>query len=96
MNPGGAVSGFLESHQGAENAGRVLVVGDDGIVRPGEYAGGGGGTITEESDPTVPAWAKQPQKPTYTAAEVGAATEAYVDAEIEEVVGDINTLLSQI
>lgn len=28
-------------------------------------------TITE-SDPTVPAWAKQPTKPTYTAAEVGA------------------------
>lgn len=28
--------------------------------------------VTEESDPTVPAWAKQPQKPIYTAAEVGA------------------------
>ena len=28
--------------------------------------------LTEESDPTVPAWAKQPQKPTYTADEVGA------------------------
>jgi hypothetical protein len=72
LNPGGAVSGFLESHQGTENAGRALVVGDDGIVRPGEYAGGGGGTITQESDPTVPAWAKQPQKPTYTAQEIGA------------------------
>ena len=33
--------------------------------------GGGGGTITE-TDPTVPAWAKQSTKPTYTAAEVGA------------------------
>lgn len=33
--------------------------------------GGGGGTA-EESDPTVPAWAKQPTKPTYTASEVGA------------------------
>jgi hypothetical protein len=31
-----------------------------------------GGGITEESDPTVPAWAKQPNKPTYTAEEVGA------------------------
>ena len=28
--------------------------------------------ISEESDPTVPEWAKQPEKPTYTAAEVGA------------------------
>lgn len=26
----------------------------------------------KETDPTVPAWAKQPEKPTYTAAEVGA------------------------
>ena len=31
----------------------------------------GGGSLTE-TDPTVPAWAKQPTKPTYTAAEVGA------------------------
>ncbi len=34
--------------------------------------GGGGGGIAEETDPTVPAWAKQPNKPTYTASEVGA------------------------
>ena len=32
------------------------------------------GGITEETDPTVPDWAKQPQKPPYTAKEVGAAT----------------------
>ena len=31
-----------------------------------------GNYLTEESDPTVPAWAKQPQKPSYTAEEVGA------------------------
>jgi lysophospholipase L1-like esterase len=30
------------------------------------------GEITQESDPTVPSWAKQPNKPTYTASEVGA------------------------
>ena len=30
------------------------------------------GYITTESDPTVPAWAKQPSKPSYTAQEVGA------------------------
>lgn len=34
--------------------------------------GGGGGGITVETDPTVPAWAKQSTKPTYTASEVGA------------------------
>lgn len=33
-------------------------------------------TVTE-SDPTVPAWAKQPTKPTYTAAEVGALPDTY-------------------
>ncbi len=30
------------------------------------------GGITQETDPTVPAWAKQPEKPAYTAEEVGA------------------------
>lgn len=40
------------------------------------------GGITEETDPTVPAWAKQPNKPTYTAAEVGAATPEYVQQAI--------------
>lgn len=36
--------------------------------------GGGGGGIAEEKDPTVPEWAKQPTKPTYTAEEVGAVS----------------------
>ena len=31
----------------------------------------------QEQDPTVPAWAKQPEKPTYTAAEVGALPDTY-------------------
>ena len=31
------------------------------------------GFITKETDPTVPAWAKAENKPTYTASEVGAA-----------------------
>ena len=34
--------------------------------------GGSGGGISEETDPTVSDWAKQPTKPTYTASEVGA------------------------
>lgn len=32
----------------------------------------GEGYISAETDPTVPAWAKQPSKPSYTASEVGA------------------------
>lgn len=39
-----------------------------------EEGGAGGGGIATETDPTVPAWAKQPEKPTYTAKEVGAAS----------------------
>lgn len=38
-----------------------------------------------ETDPTVPAWAKAATKPTYTAAEVGAATEDFVITEINKV-----------
>lgn len=41
-----------------------------------------GGGIGEETDPTVPAWAKQPNKPSYTAAEVGALS---VDTKIPTV-----------
>lgn len=37
---------------------------------------GGSGSIIEETDPTVPQWAKQPNKPKYTASEVGALPES--------------------
>jgi hypothetical protein len=40
------VNSKLDANQGVENAGRAMVVGDDGILRPGDYAGGGGGAIT--------------------------------------------------
>lgn len=36
------------------------------------------GSITQETDPTVPAWAKSPTKPTYTAQEVGALSASTV------------------
>lgn len=35
----------------------------------------GATAVQTETDPTVPSWAKQPNKPTYTAAEVGAASQ---------------------
>lgn len=37
-----------------------------------------------ETDPTVPAWAKKKNKPTYTAAEVGALSEGTLDAAIND------------
>ncbi len=39
------------------------------------------GYLTEEADPTVPAWAKQPTKPAYTAAEVGALPDSYTETD---------------
>ena len=44
----------------------------DDLQENGIPGGGGGGGITKEKDPTVPAWAKQPNPPTYTAQDVGA------------------------
>lgn len=50
---------------------------DDAITSGGTGGGTGGGIVTE-TDPTVPSWAKQPSKPTYTAAEVGALPDTTV------------------
>ena len=44
------------------------------------------GYLTEESDPTVPSWAKQAQKPVYTASEVGALS---ADTKIPTKVSDL-------
>lgn len=44
------------------------------------------GVTVEEVDPTVPAWAKQPAKPSYTAAEVGALPD---DTEIPSKTSDL-------
>ena len=54
---------------------------------------GGSGGIANETDPTVPAWAKQPNKPTYTAQEVGALP---ADTVIPDAVTDehINSLIN--
>lgn len=38
------------------------------MVENGDISGGGG--VVEETDPTVPSWAKQPNKPTYTYSEI--------------------------
>ena len=47
---------------------------EEWIAAGGSGPGGAGG-IQEETDPTVPDWAKEPQKPPYTAKEVGALPE---------------------
>lgn len=44
----------------------------------------GGGGIGKETDPTVPTWAKNPTKPTYTAAEVGADASGTAVTKVSE------------
>ena len=54
-------------------------------IPKGETGGGeSGGGITEETDPTVPAWAKNPTKPSYTATEVGADASGTAVAKVSE------------
>lgn len=51
--------------------------------------GGGGAGPTKEIDPTVPAWAKEPKKPSYTAKEVGALPDTTViPTKVSELVND--------
>ena len=54
-------SGFLSEHQSLEGYATEEWVDEQGFLM--SYT---------ETDPTVPAWAKAPRKPTYTASEVGA------------------------
>ena len=52
-------------------------------IPKGETGGGeSGGGITEETDPTVPAWAKNPTKPNYTATEVGADASGTAESKV--------------
>lgn len=48
-------------------------------------------TSYTETDPTVPAWAKAQNKPTYTAAEVGAPTIAEMNTAIGTAIGNVNS-----
>lgn len=83
MNSG--LNGKIDKNQGSGNSGKYLSVGSDGNVTLVDAPSPGGG-ITEETDPTVPAWAKNPTKPTYTADEVGALPD---DTEIPTKTSDL-------
>lgn len=83
VSPTIAVSSFINGH-------RVTITDVNGEhsfdVMDGED--GDGGIITE-TDPTVPAWAKGENKPSYTASEVGAVTETRVLELITNALGDV-------
>ena len=56
---------------------------------------GGGGGITQETDPTVPAWAKKPNKPTYTYDEITEKPDYIENAGIIKTNGDANKFLNE-
>ena len=49
------------------------------VIEIEENSSENGGGVVEETDPTVPEWAKQPNKPSYTADEVGAYSKEEAD-----------------
>lgn len=51
------------------------------------------GYLSKESDPTVPSWAKQAQKPVYTASEVGAlSADTHIPTNVSELENDVGYL----
>ena len=66
----------------------VLKAAESGGATPEQIAGAVGKYLAEhpieETDPTVPEWAKQPEKPTYTALEVGADTIGTSESKVSE------------
>lgn len=75
--PNGTSVSITRITESTESGGMNIVEFSDGNSlnvrngKDGEDGEGGGGVIVE-TDPTVPEWAKQPNKPSYTASEVGA------------------------
>lgn len=59
-----------------------------GFITADQLPSGGDGIVVE-TDPTVPAWAKEPEKPTYTAEEVGALPVGTVIPTTEELVNAV-------
>lgn len=51
------------------------------------------GYLTTETDPTVPSWAKQPQKPSYTSQEVGALpADTFIPSKVSDLTNDAGYL----
>lgn len=67
QHPISAITGLEEALDNKQPLGKYATLED---VR--EYAQPKGEYLEKETDPTVPAWAKEPTKPSYTAEEIGA------------------------
>ena len=78
-------AGYLTEHQ--DISGKQDVITDLAAIRSG--ASLGATALQEETDPTVPAWAKAATKPTYTAAEVGALPgDTVIPSKVSELTND--------
>lgn len=78
-------AGYLTEHQ--DISGKQDVITDLAAIRSG--ASLGATALQEETDPTVPAWAKASTKPTYTAAEVGALPDdTVIPSKVSELTND--------
>lgn len=54
------------------------------------------GYLTTETDPTVPSWAKQSTKPSYTATEVGALPDdTFIPTNVSDLVNDVGYISSE-
>lgn len=71
----GTANKAVDAHNSSDEAHPDIRKQLDGLGRPPTKVSdleNDAGYLTQESDPTVPAWAKQPNKPSYTASDVGA------------------------
>lgn len=103
--PGGTTDHNLLKNRGAADQHPMSAI--TGLEKALEDKQPAGNYLTKETDPTVPAWAKRPEKPSYTADEIGAdpsgaaasalkTAQEYADKQIAaiptpDVSGQINT-----
>ena len=87
QHPISAISGLQDALDDKQPKGNYITEVPSEYVTKNELAGKG--YLTEETDPTVPSWAKAKDKPTYTAAEVNALpADTKIPSKLSEMEGD--------
>lgn len=84
LNAGHYIEYNLDDGEGGIIEERVLVLNDGITNNPTKVSelDNDAGYISKETDPTVPSWAKQSSKPTYTASEVGADASGTANSKV--------------
>lgn len=70
------------------------LINDSGFITKEQLPQGGGGVVVE-TDPTVPAWAKEPNPPIYTAEDVGALPADTVIPSSEDIKTEVEFALAE-